>query len=210
MAKRIIGFGNAHNTAGLGFADNDFLDEYKFRGTKDDAENEQSKVSYEKRSGDDCNLIEELKPKLVVVSGPSGVGKGPIINWVKKLYFPNLCQVKVQKTRTERHDGTEDDLIIDDRKGDYYTINCRGTEQRLYWDDLDDALKTHDIVLLETYHTAIETLERKYSDSKEFISVFISPLDAKEFRGLSSKDYDGLFNKKSRKSGKKNNEQFNL
>ena len=34
-----------------------------------------------------------MNKRLVVISGPSGVGKGPIIEWTKKQYFPDLCQV---------------------------------------------------------------------------------------------------------------------
>lgn len=61
-----------------------------------------------------------MNKRLIVISDPSGVGKGPIIEWVKKLYFPNLCQVKVRKTQTERHKGNEDDLGFDGNDGKYY------------------------------------------------------------------------------------------
>ncbi len=29
--------------------------------------------------------------RLIVISGPSGVGKGPIIEWTKQGYIPDLC-----------------------------------------------------------------------------------------------------------------------
>lgn len=121
--------------------------------------------------------------RLVVVSGPSGVGKGPIIEWVKKLHAPDLCQVKVRKTKTERHKGTEDDLGLG--KGDnFYQFDCRGAEQRIYLDELDSAIEKHDVVLLETYYKTFDFLKNRYDTSIDFASTFISPLDTEEIREL--------------------------
>jgi len=126
----------------------------------------------------------KMKNRLVVVSGPSGVGKGPIIEWTKKLYFPDLYQVKVRKTKTERHKGTEEDLGFDGKKGNYFQYDCRGVEQRIYLDELDSAIETHDVVLLETYYTTLDFLKDRYESSVDFASTFISPLGADEIGEL--------------------------
>jgi len=131
--------------------------------------------------------------RLVVISGPSGVGKGPIIEWVKKLYLPDLYQVKVRKTKTERHKGNEDDLGFDGNNGKYYQFDCRGVEQRIYLDELDSAIENHGVVLLETYYNTFDFLKNRYDTSIDFASIFISPLDSEEIKelqqGTKLKDY---------------------
>jgi hypothetical protein len=131
-------------------------------------------------------LREEVKmnKRLIVISGPSGVGKGPIIEWTKKLYFPDLCQVKVRKTKTERHNGTEEDLGFDGNNGKYYEFDCRGTKQRIYLDELDSAVEKNGIVLLETYYKTLDFLKNRYGSSIDLASTFVSPLGAGEVREL--------------------------
>ncbi len=127
--------------------------------------------------------INQAGSRLVLISGPSGVGKGPIIEWTKKLYTPDLCQIKVKKTKTERHKGSEDDLGFG--KGDnFYQFDCRGVEQRIYLDELDNALKEHNIVLLEAYYNALDFLKNRYGASIYFASIFVSPLNIEEINEL--------------------------
>lgn len=125
-----------------------------------------------------------MDKRLIIVSGPSCVGKGPIIEWVRKLYIPNLCQVKARKTKTERHKGTEDDLGFDGDNGNYHSFDCRRTEQRIYLDELDRALEEHDIVLLEIYYKAFDFLKQRYESLVDFASTFVSPLDKEELEDL--------------------------
>jgi len=147
--------------------------------------------------------------RLVVVSGPSGVGKGLIIEWLLKIYYPNLYKklhpeenisfnpeiynsrnvkklgiVKVRKTKTERHKENEDNLGFDGCNGNYYSLNCRGTEQRIYLDELDEAIENNDAVLLETYYKAFDFLKNRYENSIDFASTFISPLNAEETKEI--------------------------
>ena len=122
--------------------------------------------------------------RLVVISGPSGVGKGPIIEWTKKLYIPDLCQVKVRKTKTDRHKGNEDDLGFDGNDGEYCQFDCRGAEQRIYLDELDFAIEKHGVVLLEAYYKAFDFLKSRYKGSLDYASTFVSPLDAEEIKEL--------------------------
>jgi len=125
-----------------------------------------------------------MNKRLIVISGPSGVGKGPIIEWTKKLYVPKLCQVNVRKTKTERHKGNEDDLGFDGNDGRYYQFDCRGVEQRIYLDELDSAIEKYDVVLLEAYYQTLDFLKNRYDASINLASTFISPLDVGEIREL--------------------------
>ncbi len=120
--------------------------------------------------------------RLVMISGPSGVGKGPIIEWAKELYTPEVYQVKVRKTKTERHKSSEDDLGFIG-KGEFYQFDCRGVEQRIYLDELDSAIEEQDIVLLEAYYKTFDFLKNRYL-SIDFVSTFISPLTLDEIREL--------------------------
>ena len=123
-------------------------------------------------------------PRLVLVSGPSGVGKGPIIEWTKKLYLPNLCQVKVRKTQTARHSGKEDDLGFGGMSKRRYVFPCRDKLQALDLAELDNALEQNDVVLMEVYYKALPDLKRFYSGVAEVVSTFISPLSSNEIQEL--------------------------
>lgn len=172
---------------GCGCPDNDFYAEHEFEGTHESAEKEAKRISREIYMGDFVWWINEAKSKtkrLVMLSGPAGVGKGPIIEWTKKLHLPNLSQVKVRKTKTERHRGTEDDLGFDKGNENYHSFDCRGAEQRIYIDELDSALEDNDVVLLETYYKAFDFLKNRYESSVDLVSVFISPLNRREFQEL--------------------------
>lgn len=124
--------------------------------------------------------------RLVVVSGPSGVGKGPTIDWLKKLYLPDLCQVHIRKTQTARHTGKEADIGFANGTGrdggQYYTFSCRGAEQRLSLDELDNAIATHDVVLLESYYTTLPFLKRYCASTCDVVSTFISPVSLDDLR----------------------------
>ena len=134
-----------------------------------------------------------IKPILLMLSGPSGVGKGPIVEWLKKLYFPGLlkgenipelCQVKVRKTKTEKHKGTEDDLGFKDISNDVYELDCRGNKQIIDLHELDNALESHDAVLLESYYSSFYFLKARYENYADFLPVFISPLNKEEIKEL--------------------------
>ncbi len=130
------------------------------------------------------------KKRLVVVSGPSGVGKGPIIDWVKKLYFSKnneelrFCQVNVRKEKTERHRGDEKELGFDGIGKNIYEFECRGTKQIIDLDELDNAVVSHDTTLIETYYNAFDFLKEHYERNAKFVSVFISPLTRSELMYL--------------------------
>ena len=131
-------------------------------------------------------LDARLDNKLILVSGPSGVGKGPIIEQVKKL-CPEVYQVKARKTKTKRHTGTESDLSFKYMSDDVYYFYCRGSTQAIDLKELNWAIKTHDFVLLEVYYSAFSFLTQRYKYAANIESVFISPLDLADLQDLSKR-----------------------
>ena len=129
-----------------------------------------------------------MDKRLIIVSGPSGVGKGPIIDWVKKLYIHDLCQVKIRKTKTERHTGKEEDIGFEGLSNNLYRFSCRGVNQALDLDELEKALEEKGNVLLETYYTTFDFLKDKYDKQVDFASVFISPLGYSDIGDLCSQN----------------------
>ncbi len=131
--------------------------------------------------------------RLIVLSGPSGVGKGPIVDWMKKTYYPgaydgrdlhSFCQVKVHKTAGPRHTGKESELGLEGVSRNRYDFDCRGSPQAIDLDELDKALGSHDAVLLEAYYKAFDFLKERYGSSVDFASTFVSPLPLLENRSV--------------------------
>lgn len=121
-----------------------------------------------------------------MLSGPSGVGKGTMEEWLKKLLGSNLCQVQVRKTRAPRPNENEANFGFKDDKN-FYEFECRGSKQRLYFDELDSAIKNNGVVLLESYYKSLEVIRERYKDSVDFISTFVSPLNVQEIRDLNER-----------------------
>ncbi len=177
----------------LNIAEQNFTKAYYFFGTEEQAE---KKLAWYKETacpsyGNHWTLTEEVKkPRLVIVSGPSGVGKGPIIDWVKRLFFRDLDlrQVNVRKTKTERHNGNEEDLGFVGVGREYYSFDCRGAQQRIDLDELNSALAKNNVVLLEVYYKALDFLQERYGLHTDFTPVFISPLRLEEIKELREKE----------------------
>lgn len=117
-----------------------------------------------------------LKPILVALSGPFGVGKRPIIEWLKKLYFPwmrdgrgtrELCQVNALRQNFGM------DLPLE---GNFHKFWGGGAVQAINLDELDREVERHDAVLLGAYPGVLDFLKDRYKDKVDFASVFISPL----------------------------------
>jgi hypothetical protein len=178
----------------LNIADQGSHETFYFSGTREEAEQElerrknSAKSSFEYWSLSE-EAAEEARPRLVVLSGPSGVGKGPIVEWLKRLYYPELLEgkdvpelfeMKGRKTRTIRHTGLENDLGFEGMGSNTYDYLCRGSPHSIDLDVFDKAVKEHDAVIFETYHTNRDYVKRRYRSAADVVSVFISPLSRSE------------------------------
>ena len=83
----------------------------------------------------------------------------------------------MHKTGTPRHIGNEIDVGLEGvNKNNRYDFLCRGSPQAIDLDELDKALGSHDVVLIEAYYEAFDTLQNKYGASTDFASTFVTPL----------------------------------
>jgi guanylate kinase len=175
----------------LNIADQASHETFYFCGTREEAEQElERRKNSAKSSFEYWSLSKDgAKPRLVVLSGPSGVGKGPIVEWLKRLYYPEmlegkdipeLYEMKGRKTRTVRHTGLENDLGFEGMSGNTYNYLCRGSPHSIDLDVFDRAVKEHDAVIFETYYTNLGFVKDRYRNLADIVSVFISPLSRSE------------------------------
>ena len=136
---------------------------------------------------------DNMENKLIMLSGPSGVGKGPIVKWIKKDYYKSLYQVKVQKLKKSERDRIDEKIYLSqefhegfDKKRMTYDFYCRGIPQRIDIKKLEERLFKKKTVLLECYYKPHEFLQERYSDI-DFRSIFISPIDFDEINLLKNK-----------------------
>lgn len=139
-----------------------------------------------------------MNKRLVVISGPSGVGKGMIIDWQLKSFFPefynkndryrkdirDLCIVPVYKTKTEGGGKAGESKYGKSDSKNIHSFYCRRVEQEINLDELDESVEKHNATLIEVYYKAFDFLKERYESSGDFASTFVSPLDAEEIREL--------------------------
>ena len=140
----------------------------------------------------------KINNRLVVISGPSGVGKGMIIDWMLKLSFPefynkneryrkdkrDLCIVPVYKVERGAGGNAGQSVYGRSNSKNTYPFNCRGKDQEIDLDELDKAIENHQTTVIEAYYKAFDFLRNSYSASVDFASTFVSPLDAEEIKEL--------------------------
>jgi len=210
MSKFKIRFSGGNHGCGCGCDDNDLNiadqnvnEEFHFSGTKEGAEKELNRlrVIHGKYGCDwgDWYLSEEKdKSRLVIISGPSGVGKGMIVDWMLKTHFPefydkndryrkdksDLCIVPVYKVEKGAGGNAGQSVYGRSNSKNTHQFNCRGKDQEIDLDELDKAIEDHQITVIEAYYKAFDFLKKRYSDSTDFASTFVSPLNAKEIKKL--------------------------
>ena len=136
----------------------------------------------------------------ILISGPSGVGKGMIIDNLLKLSFPeffpkedryrkdvkDLCIVPVYKSQIGGGGSAGASVYGKSNGKNVFEFDCRGIKQEINLDELDEAI-LHDTVLMESYHTTRDFLKNRYNSNTNFQSVFISPLNLEELEELYAK-----------------------
>ena len=140
--------------------------------------------------------------KLILLSGPSCVGKGPLLKALKHFY-PHVRNVEIPVIRShESRNGKpraneiniwnnpdyfmSADEILKLPSDKYFIGDCRGLPQAIDTRKLGDAGK--DIVLLEVYHS-IGANFRKWANANlkgvPFRTVFVTPFSEEEITWLS-------------------------
>jgi hypothetical protein len=139
-----------------------------------------------------------MNKRLVVISGPSGVGKGMIIDWMLKMSFPHfysekdryrkdkedLCIVPVYKVERGAGGNAGQSVYGRSNSRNTYPFSCRGKDQEIDLDELDKAIENNQTIVIEAYYKAFDFLKKRYSDSTDFSSTFVSPLNAEEIKEL--------------------------
>jgi len=177
--------------------------EVTFQGSLEEARKEAERINIQDYSGDWRTGIERDGLRVVLLSGPSCVGKGPVVAGIDT-FFPDIdySTVPVIKAKESRSKGprpdevawwdnpryfrTADEITELGRQYQYaprYMVgDCRGLPQAI---DLDEMLGAeHDLVLVEAYHTLGSQLRgltnTLYGSDK--ISAFISPVSEQEIK----------------------------
>lgn len=172
-----------------------------FKGSLEEARNEAKRINIKDYYGDWRTWIERDNLRVVILSGPSCVGKGPLVAAINE-FFPDIVYstVPVIKSKRSRPNGprpdeinlwddpryfqTSEEIKLLSRQYKYATKyivgDCRGLPQAI---DLDEILGAeHDLVLVETYYSLGSQL-RELSNAlygSDKISAFLSPVSKDE------------------------------
>ncbi|MDR2810943.1 MAG: hypothetical protein LBB84_10395 [Tannerellaceae bacterium] len=151
----------------------------------------------------------ENKGRLILLSGPSGVGKGPLT----KTLFAYMKSVKkdivkhvLYSDRDKRPDEIDGVTYHFREKGSLrgqaspklMVFNVHEQEQGIDFDVLREELSGNDIVFLEIFHERISDVIKKAKKALPDISVksvFLTPLSEEDFENLGckkNKDYKGF------------------
>ncbi len=177
----------------LNIADQTYTKEFSFEGTREGAQKEIK--SLEEWGAVPCygnqwSIVELRVPDLLIVSGPSCTGKGPLIDAVQRynddISFNSINVIKSLESRPDglRESDDPDYFMSSDQirsLGDDYVVGeCRGIPQAV---KLDDLYSQDGLMLLEAYHTLgadVYTAVRQRCYDIETRSVFLSPLSMEE------------------------------
>ena len=136
-----------------------------------------------------------LHSRLIILSGPSGVGKTPLKSTLDK-HFPEirnqLIKIVLYNSRNPRPGETEgqdyhfrsrnylNQLRQDEQ---YIVIDVRGDIQALNLIELGPLLENHTVLFEGNTYIALEILKRFESDLKtKLLSVFLSPMSKAEIQ----------------------------
>jgi guanylate kinase len=134
--------------------------------------------------------------RLVILSGPSCVGKGPL-HKAFKIFYPklaaNLPKLVLYDSRSPRpgeaegidyHFRTRDYIEQLRNKGGFLVTDVRGDLQALELDYLKRSLARGDAFFEGNPFIAVELLDMAQAQKTDSLSVFLSPLSAAEIKDL--------------------------
>lgn len=130
--------------------------------------------------------------KLLIISGPSGVGKGPLLENISIINDIGYKRFRVRKQRTSRHTGKEPNLGFENMTGPYYGFDCRGSVHRYYLDPMEEFFLDNDKILIESYYKALDFLsidfpsmfKLKYNKELDVRTIFISPISKEDINNI--------------------------
>ncbi len=146
--------------------------------------------------GQEENRRDHMAKQLVILSGPSCVGKGPLAAAVERFHadIKYAAVPVIKSTESRRGEPRPDDKIVwensdywrnadeimKERKNPRFIVgDCRGFPQAI---DLDKvAQSSTDLVFVEAYHTiGRQLIGSKYLKNDQVTTVFLSPFGAQE------------------------------
>jgi len=204
MPKFTICFADSYpDQAGSGGLDNNFYAEFSYVGSRAGAVDEAKRISFEKYQGDFKWWIIP-KTRLVIISGPSCVGKDPLKEAVKKYSGIKYSSIPVIKSKESRPNGPRPDevdkwgnpdffraaneIMVLKSNPQYIVGDCRGLPQAINLQQVLDS--NEELFFLEVYH-AIGCQVRDNSYLKDDIgisAVFLSPVSRLEIRELKAEE----------------------
>jgi guanylate kinase len=177
----------------LNIADKNTHESFYFIGSQNGVEKELERLkniacpSY----GNKWSVIEEIiKPRLILLSGPSCVGKGPLLAAVDNFYrktgivdYDILKMLKTPRPEGLRKGEDPNDFMSEQKmleKGSaYFMGKCRGKSQALDLQTIVNCKK--DVMILETYHALVPAISASpYFEDVEISTVFLSPISKEE------------------------------
>ena len=128
--------------------------------------------------------------KLVIISGPAGVGKDTVINEIIQKQ-PSWMLHQSTVTRTPRDNETEGNPyhFISESEFVNKILNCEFLEWNQYASNyygtdkiiLRDELETHDVVILRIDVNGFQQIQNKFKN-KDILAIFITPPSLDELR----------------------------
>lgn len=145
----------------------------------------------------------EGMPKLIVVAGPSGVGKSPLVRSIRKLYpklgkqLHKLVLYNDRKPRPGEHDGIDyhfrssgEIKELKDQPG-YVVVDNRGDLQALELNSIKATLDLgHNALYEGNVSLVMQLRERGVLQKFDSLTIFLSPLSRAEFLYAKEKGLD--------------------
>lgn len=137
--------------------------------------------------------------RLIIIAGPSGVGKTPLLHGFAKLYPDEYKLIRPvvlyssRAPRPEETDGVDYHFVPEEkirslsREDHILTMQVRGHMQALDYKQLKKDLQQSTMIYEGNTFTALKIMEKAKKSGAETISIFISPLSKNEVRFFRSK-----------------------